>query len=306
MKIKPLNINSAIKYLKVVIPAYPGSESVSGDGNQQKDWMPDQVRHDTLAQFSSQINVILLILIFGVMFAFLTGCAAKHPNTGPQSDVVPAKLSYDPSGEYMIDAYDPLEDFNRVMYNFNSYFDKYIFLPVVAGYAFVTPDYVEDRISNFFNNLREIKTLVNCVFQLKPEAGGITIGRFITNSTIGLAGFYDPATYFGWIRQKEDFGQTLGVWGVGAGPYLVLPVFGPSSFRDGTGLLVDSTFRTLLWDAVMEDVDGKSTILMALNTLNAIDARHRVSFRYHKSGSPFEYELVRRLYLDIREIEIAK
>jgi phospholipid-binding lipoprotein MlaA len=251
-------------------------------------------------------NRILLIPIIGLMFAFLTGCAAKHPNTGAQDNVVPAKLTLASEVDYMIDAYDPLEDFNRVMYNFNSYFDKYIFLPVVSGYEFVTPDYIEDRISNFFDNLRELKTLVNSVLQLKGEETGITCGRFIANSTIGLAGFYDPATYFGWIRQKEDFGQTLGVWGVGPGPYLVLPIFGPSSFRDGSGFLVDSAFRTLVWDAAMDDVDGKSTILMALNTLNAIDARHRVSFRYHKSGSPFEYELVRRLYLDLREIEIAK
>jgi phospholipid-binding lipoprotein MlaA len=251
-------------------------------------------------------NRIMMILIIGVMFAFLTGCAAKHPNTAAQAKVEPAKLTLEPDATYMIDAYDPLEEFNRVMYNFNSYFDRYIFLPVVAGYAFVTPDYIEDRISNFFNNLRELKTLVNCMFQLKGKETGITVGRFVANSTVGLAGFYDPATYFGWNRLKEDFGQTLGYYGVGPGPYLVLPIFGPSSFRDGSGFLVDSTFRSIVWDAALDDVDGKSMILTALNTLNAIDSRHRISFRYHQSGSPFEYELVRRLYLDLREIEIAK
>jgi phospholipid-binding lipoprotein MlaA len=252
------------------------------------------------------LNRILIFLLSGVVFAFLTGCAAKHTHTSAQSNVVPAKLTLDPDATHMIDAYDPLEDFNRMMYNFNSYFDKYIFLPVVSGYAFVTPDYVEDRVTSFFNNLRELKTFVNCAFQLKGTETGITFGRFVANSTIGLAGFYDPATHFGWIRQKEDFGQTLGVWGVGPGPYLVLPIFGPSSFRDGSGLLFDSVLRSACWDVVLEDVDSKSTIIALANTLNAIDTRHRISFRYHKSGSPFEYELVRRLYLDLREIEIAK
>jgi phospholipid-binding lipoprotein MlaA len=252
------------------------------------------------------LSRISIVLIAGVMFSFLTGCAAKNPPISAQVNGASPKVTLEPDIKYMIDAYDPLEGFNRRMYTFNWYFDKYVFLPVVSGYAFVTPNYIEDRISSFFNNLRELKTLVNCILQFKGKSGGITLGRFLANSTLGLAGLYDPATHFGWIRQKEDFGQTLGVYGLGAGPYLVLPIFGPSSLRDGTGLLVDSAMKSITMDALLDEVDEKTTITVIYNTLNAIDARHRTPFRYHGSGSPFEYELVRRLYLDMREIEIAK
>ena len=171
---------------------------------------------------------------------------------------------------------------------------------------FVTPNYVEDRITSFFENLGELKNFTNCLFQLKFKESSVTLGRFVANSTIGFAGFYDPATHFGWQRQNEDFGQTLGYYGSGPGPYLVLPIFGPSSLRDTSGLLFDSAVRTITYDAALDDVDDKSTILAGVNTVNAIDARHRVGFRYYNSGSPFEYELVRRLYLDFRDIEIGK
>jgi phospholipid-binding lipoprotein MlaA len=250
-------------------------------------------------------NRIFIVLIAGMALTLTAGCAAHQTKTGPK-DVAPARLTLAPDIDYMIDANDPLEGLNRRIYIFNSYVDKYFFLPIVSGYAFVTPNYVEDRISSFFNNLREIKTFVNCLFQLKARAGGITFGRFITNTTIGLAGFYDPATSFGWVRHREDFGQTLGSYGIGPGPYLVLPIFGPSSLRDGAGLLFDSALKSAVIDAALDDTEEKSAIVATLNTLNAIDTRHRLSFRYYKSGSPFEYELVRRLYLDMRDIEIEK
>ncbi|RJP88139.1 MAG: VacJ family lipoprotein [Desulfobacteraceae bacterium] len=251
---------------------------------------------------------MMIFLLAGAMFAFLTGCAAKHCDSDKPEDLVPAKLTLDARSDtkYMIDAYDPLECFNRRMYNFNYYFDTYFFLPVVSGYAFITPDYIEYRITNFFQNLREVKNLTNCLLQLKAEDSGITLGRFLVNSTIGLVGFYDPATDFGWLRRNEDFGQTLGYWNVGAGPYVVLPVFGPSTCRDTAGLLFDGAVKSVCTDAALDNAESKSAILAAANALNAIDARHRVSFRYYKSGSPFEYDLVRRLYLDLREIQIAK
>jgi len=253
-------------------------------------------------------NRFIIFFLAGIMFVLLTGCAAKHCASDKQEAVAPAKLTLEANSEtvYMIEAYDPLESFNRRMYDFNYYFDKYIFLPVVSGYEFITPDYIEARVSNFFDNLREVKNLTNCLLQSKAKDSGVTIGRFLVNSTIGLAGFYDPATSFGWQRRNEDFGQTLGYYNVGAGPYLVLPIFGPSCFRDGAGLLFDGAVKSLCSDVALDNVGGKSAILAAANTLNAIDARHRISFRYYQSGSPFEYDLVRRLYLDLRKIEIAK
>ena len=145
---------------------------------------------------------------------------------------------------------DPWEGFNRSMYRFNFYFDKYLFLPVVNGYEFITPTFVQERISSFFNNIGEVRNLTNSLFQLKGTESVTTLGRFVTNSTIGLGGLFDPATSFGLERHNEDFGKTLGYWGAGSGPYLVLPIFGPSSLRDTGGLVVDSaiTLRYLLRD----------------------------------------------------------
>lgn len=253
-------------------------------------------------------TTLLVLCMFSMMMVLFFGCAANKGVTTNQAPVEPAKLAIDPDAdtEYMIDAYDPWEGFNRQMYVFNYYFDNYFFLPIVSGYAFITPDYVEDRITSFYRNLGELKNFTNCIFQLKPKDTGVTLGRFLTNSTIGLAGFYDPSTYFGWQRRNEDFGQTLGWYGSGPGPYLVLPVLGPSSLRDTSGMLVDSAVKSVVYDAALDDVDEKSLILAGVSVLNAIDTRHRLRFRYYKSGSPFEYELVRRLYLNLRDIQIAK
>jgi len=135
---------------------------------------------------------------------------------------------------------DPWEGFNRAMFSFNDGLDRWVLEPVAKGYDFVTPDPLEQCISNFFQNLRVPIQSVNGFLQGKPVNGASDIGRFTVNTTIGLAGFLDPATYFGLVKHEEDFGQTLGVWGVPNGPYLVIPALGPSTVRDTGGLVVDS------------------------------------------------------------------
>ncbi len=189
---------------------------------------------------------------------------------------------------------------------FNYYFDKYAFLPVVGAYEWILPDYLEERISSFFNNFGELRNFTNNLLQLKGQAAAITTGRFVVNSTVGLAGLYDPATSWGMPESKEDFGQTLGHYGVGAGPYLVLPVLGPSTLRDGTGLAVDMTVRVMVWNWVWKDVSNEATIRWAFDITEAIDARHQIPFRYYQSGSPFEYDIIRMLYLEKRKLDIAK
>ena len=135
---------------------------------------------------------------------------------------------------------DPWEGFNRRMYYFNAKADEYVILPVVTGYQKITPDVVERSINNFFSNLDEISTFINSLLQFKLSVAGETLARFTLNSTVGLAGLFDVATQIGFAEQNEDFGQTLGYWGVDAGPYLVLPLLGPSSLRDATGLVFDN------------------------------------------------------------------
>jgi len=135
---------------------------------------------------------------------------------------------------------DPWEGFNRAMFSVNDGLDRWVLEPVAKGWDFVMPDPLEQCFSNFFQNLRVPIQSVNGFLQGKPVNGASDIGRFTVNTTIGLAGFLDPATYFGLVKHDEDFGQTLGVWGVPNGPYLVIPLLGPSTVRVAGGMAVDS------------------------------------------------------------------
>jgi phospholipid-binding lipoprotein MlaA len=136
---------------------------------------------------------------------------------------------------------DPLEGMNRGIYKFNQVADDAVIKPVAKGYKAITPTPIRTGINNFFSNLGMITTVVNDLLQLKFAHAFTDAGRFVINSTFGIAGFIDVASMDKIEKRKEDFGQTLGYWGVGSGPYLVLPLLGPSSVRDTTGLVVDTT-----------------------------------------------------------------
>jgi len=199
---------------------------------------------------------------------------------------------------------DRFEGFNRSMYRFNFEFDEYVYLPIVRGYRFIVPRPVRTGISNFFNNLGEIRNATNGVLQARPEVASRATIRFLVNSTIGLLGIFDVATELGVDRQREDFGQTLGWWGVGAGPYLVLPILGPSSVRDAAGLPADFAMGTVLPPgAQVNDVIYSTP---APYPVQAVDARYSQPFRYYDSGSAFEYDLVRFLYFKAREAEVMR
>lgn len=135
---------------------------------------------------------------------------------------------------------DPLEGINRGIYKFNDVADRYAMKPVAKAYKAVTPSPVRTGISNFFSNLGTLTTVVNDLLQLKFAQAFTDAGRFVINSTFGLAGFVDVASMDKIEKHNEDFGQTLGYWGVGSGPYLVLPILGPSSVRDFSGLVFDT------------------------------------------------------------------
>lgn len=143
---------------------------------------------------------------------------------------------------------DPFESFNRSMYAFNEKVDEYVLKPVAKGYKAVTPDPVDKGITNFFNNLDDILVFFNNLLQLKIDQALEDTARIVFNTTFGLLGFIDVATEFGIEKNNEDFGQTLGYWGVESGPYLVLPILGPSSIRDGAGLVIDRTALDVVYD----------------------------------------------------------
>jgi len=210
-----------------------------------------------------------------------------------------------PGERYVIDVYDPIEGFNRSMYKFNAKFDEYVFLPVVKGYEAVMPDFFEDRLSNFFSNIADLRNLLNSILQLKGETTLNTLSRILINSTFGLGGLFDHATPLGIRQQTEDFGQTLGHYGLNPGAYVVLPIFGPSSVRDTTGLLADAAARYFyLYTPV--NFDDHFERSSAATLVWAVDVRHQLSFRYYQTGSPFEYDLIRFLYRKIRKLEIEK
>ncbi len=161
---------------------------------------------------------------------------------------------------------DPFEGLNRGIYGFNNFFDRYFFRPVARGYVRVVPEGGRASVTRFFDNLFYPITIVNQFLQGKPRAGAADLGRFLINTTIGLGGLFDPASEMGLVRHDEDFGQTLGVWGLGSGPYLVLPLFGPSSIRDGTGRIVDYPLNPA---SHLDDSDAE----FAVGLSSAIDTR---------------------------------
>jgi phospholipid-binding lipoprotein MlaA len=136
--------------------------------------------------------------------------------------------------------HDPLEGMNRRIFWFNDHVDLYVLEPVAKGWDKIASDAVKKSVSNFFQNLRFPIIAVNNLLQGKPVESASDVGRFAVNTVVGMFGLFDPATEWGLTQHNEDFGQTLGCWGVPPGPYLVLPFFGPSNPRDTVGLVTDS------------------------------------------------------------------
>ena len=246
--------------------------------------------------------ILIALTLLGVVL--VTGCSTTpkqqinlEPPQHRAEDIIKESV------DYPVDVHDPMEGFNRRVYTFNYYFDKFLYLPVVKTYEFIMPDYVEKRISNFVDNVFEFNNFTNNLLQLKFKQTGITLARFLVNTSVGIAGLWDPATGLDLPRQSEDFGQTLGHYGVGNGPFIVLPILGPSNLRDTTGLAADvAAFSCVGPQDWVDDND----VTLIFNGVMAIDKRHRESFRYYQTGSPFEYEMIRMLYTTKREMEIAK
>ena len=161
----------------------------------------------------------------------------------------------DPDADVVEDEYDPWEPFNEKMFEFNRRLDRYVLKPVAKAYNFITPDELQIMISNGFDNISFPPRFVNSVLQGKFKGAAREIGRFLINSTVGVGGLFDPAKdVFGLVKSREDFGQTLGFYGVGPGPFLVVPFMEPMTVRDGIGKAVDGAmdplayYLPLFWD----------------------------------------------------------
>jgi phospholipid-binding lipoprotein MlaA len=258
-----------------------------------------------------RLNAVKLLMILVSVFIVFAGCGTTQVMRTPEEPPKrPAGAILKKGVTHTIDAYDPLERINRRIYVFNAKFDKYFFLPVVRGYEFITPGFMQTGITNFYANLGEITTLVNSMLQYKAEKAVNTSGRILINSTAGIGGCFDVATSLCIRKQHEDFGQTLGFYGMGPGPYLVLPILGPSTLRDTGGLVVDNALYNAYIRALIGQMDMKKsdedTLRYSMLVLGAIDKRHNESFRYYETESPFEYDLIRLLYLKKREFLIQQ
>jgi phospholipid-binding lipoprotein MlaA len=194
--------------------------------------------------------------------------------------------------------YDPLERMNRSFYRFNARFDDVIFLPVTDAYNRL-PSPIRAGVNNFFLNLSEPKSVANYVLQLRLLSGLRSAGRFVINSTAGIGGLFDVATRLKLSSQITGFSATLSRWGMHPGPYLVIPLFGPSTLRDGVGLLADYGVSYEINIANLY----RGIPSWALALLNPINLRANNDFRYYSSGSPFEYETIRFLYVHRELIE---
>lgn len=225
--------------------------------------------------------------------------AATTASHGPASEgsdraVIPLTTADAPS----MYSYDPWERVNRFTYRFNARFDETVFLPVAYGYGHL-PAPIRSGVHNFFQNLDEVKTVVNYAVQLQPAAGAHSLARFLINSTLGIGGLFDVATKFHLESEPTGFSMTLSRWGLHPGPYLVLPLLGPSTLRDSLGLLAD--FGVAYEVNVAHLYRGEKT--WAFGVVDAVDQRANTSFRYYATGSPFEYETVRFLYVHRELIE---
>ena len=212
-----------------------------------------------------------------LLVAMLTACASG-PNANPR---------------------DPLEPFNRGMTNVNDAVDGAVLKPVATVYRDITPDPVRTGVNNFFQNLGDVWSFINATLQLRPREAAENFLRFNVNTVFGVAGLFDVASDMGLERTRLDFGQTLGRWGVPAGPYLVLPFFGPSSFRDAAGFSIESRGDL---------VQGLSDIPMrnSLYVLRAVETRANLlrASTLLEGAALDKYSFTRDLYLQRRESQI--
>lgn len=148
-------------------------------------------------------------------------------------------VSASESAEYGQVEIDPWEGYNRAIFSFNETLDQYMFRPVAVGYKAIMPSIIDKGVTNFFGNIADIVSISNSLLQAKGGQAIELTTRVMFNTTFGIGGFFDVSTSFGLEKKKEDFGQTLAVWGVGSGPYVVLPFLGPSTIRDTSGIVVD-------------------------------------------------------------------
>tara|TARA_B110000259_G_C14003989_1_gene397329 strand:- start:605 stop:1330 length:726 start_codon:yes stop_codon:yes gene_type:complete len=223
----------------------------------------------------------LRIIIIGLISLMISGCATYSENS-------------------MRDSSDPWQAFNRPVFVVNDTFDKMLFKPLAKGYDALAPEPVQNAVTNFFSNLSEIDNAINNLLQGKPVEFATSLGRLAINSTVGIGGLFDVASYAGLEHAPEDLGQTLGVYEVDSGPYVVLPLLGSSSIRDIPGRVLSIYINPLSW---LDDVSFRN-IMVGVNT---VDARANLLAKEDIASeiSDDKYTLYRDTFMEEREFQIS-
>jgi phospholipid-binding lipoprotein MlaA len=224
-----------------------------------------------------------------MVFSLLAGCATSSPH-----------------------ASDPLESWNREVQSFNDTVDQYAMKPVAKAYHWIMPQFANQGVSNFFSNLNDVGVTLNDLLQFKWDQTSRDGARFLLNSTAGLGGLFDVATLLDLPKHHEDFDQTLGVWGVPAGPYLVLPLFGPSSPRGVTGLFGDVAMNpaSYVGFGAFPGLEGavETGISSGLYGLSVIDKRAdniAMEKALSEAAAIDRYEFIKNAYLQQRKYLIS-
>lgn len=196
---------------------------------------------------------------------------------------------------------DPLESYNRAIYAFNESFDRAVAKPIAQTYRDVVPSWADKGVTNFFSNLSDVIVLANDLLQFKLEQAASDAARIVFNTTAGLFGFIDVASHMDLPKHREDFGQTLGYWGIPSGPYFVLPFLGPSTFRDTAGLGVDYVYLDPVVNNV-EHINDRSALFLT----NFVDTRadYLGASRLIESAALDPYTYTREAYLQRRQFYV--
>lgn len=197
------------------------------------------------------------------------------------------------------DENDPFEGFNRSIYTFNETVDGVLLKPVAIGYNAAMPDFANKGVTNFFSNIDDVVVMLNDIFQFKFAEAGRDAGRIGINSTLGVLGFIDVASMWDIPKRDEDFGQTLGYWGLNTGPYLVLPLLGPSDIRDASGRVVDSFIDPVTY---IRHIDSRNGLII----LEAVDTRADLlsASKVFEEAALDPYLFMRDAYLQRRESQV--